>query len=197
VTSPPPEPRRPGGTNGWAIAAFVLGILGGTILSVIFAIVALFQIRARRERGRGLAIAALVISAAWIAVITSLITYGLSAQGKSVQATDLSTGDCTKDSAEGKLPTWVKRVRCDRPHYGEVFAVLTLPDTTTYPGEEPLRSRSDECGPTFFDYAPNSPEGPTFRVAVAYPTADGWANGERSVVCVAISKHERWSSLRD
>src|SRR4029077_18265298 len=176
VTSPPPEPRQPGGTNGWAIAAFVLGILGGTILSVIFAIVAVFQIRARRERGRGLAIAALVISAAWIAVITSLITYGLSTQGKSVQATDLSTGDCIKDSAEGKLPTWVKRVRCDRPHYGEVFAVLTLPDTTTYPGEEPLRARSDECGPTFFDYAPNSPEGPTFRVAVAYPTADGWAN---------------------
>jgi hypothetical protein len=26
---------------------------------------------------------------------------------------------------------------------------------------------------TFFDYTPNSPEGPTFRVAVAYPTADG------------------------
>ncbi len=197
MTSPPSEPQRPGGTNGWAIAAFVLGILGGTILSVIFAIVALFQTRARRERGRGLAIAALVISAAWIAVITSLITYGISAQGKSVQATDLSTGDCIKDSAEGKLPTWVKRVRCDRPHYGEVFAVLALPDTTTYPGEEPLRARSDECGPSFFDYAPNSPEGPTFRVAVAYPTADGWANGERSVVCVAMSQHERWSSLRD
>jgi hypothetical protein len=195
--APPPEPQRPRGTNGWAIAAFVLGILGGTILSVIFAIVALFQIKARRERGRGLAIAALVISAAWIAVITSLIAYGLSAQGKSVQATDLSTGDCIKDSSESELPTWVKRVRCDRPHYGEVFAVVTLPDAATYPGDEPPEARGDECGPQFFDYAPNSPEGPTFRVSVAYPTADGWANGDRSVVCVAISKHERWSSLRD
>jgi Septum formation len=190
-------PRRPEGTNGWAIAAFVLGILGGTILSVIFAIVALFQTMDRRQRGRGLAIAALVISAAWIAVITSLIAYGLSAQGKTVHATDLKTGDCVKDASESELPAWVKRVRCDRPHYGEVFAVLPLPDTTTYPGEEPLRARSVVCGPTFFDYAPNSPEGPTFRVAVAYPTADGWANGERSVVCVAMSQHERWSSLRD
>ncbi len=54
-------PRRPEGTNGWAIAAFVLGILGGTILSVIFAIVALFQTIDRRQRGRGLAIAALAI----------------------------------------------------------------------------------------------------------------------------------------
>jgi Domain of unknown function (DUF4190)/Septum formation len=196
VTAPPSGPQRPDGTNGWAIAAFVLGILGGTILSVIFAIVALFQIRGRHQRGRGLAVAALVISAAWIAIIASVIAYGLSARGKTVQATDLTTGDCVKDAYESQLPTRVKRVNCDRPHYGELFAVLTLPDAT-YPGEEPLRARGDECGPTFFDYAPNSPEGPTFRVALAYPTADGWANGERSVVCVAMSKHERWSSLRD
>jgi hypothetical protein len=196
VIGSPSEPQR-GGTNGWAIAAFVLGILGGTILSVIFAIVALFQMRDRHQRGRGLAIAALVISAAWIAIIASLIAYGVSAQGKSVRAIDLKTGDCVKDASEGELPTWVKRVRCDRPHHGEVFAVLTLPDATTYPGEESLNARGDECGAAIFDYAPNSPEGPTFRVAVAYPTADGWANGERSVVCVAVSKHERWSSLRD
>jgi hypothetical protein len=196
VTGPPSEPQR-GGTNGWAIAAFVLGILGGTILSVIFAIVALFQMRDRRERGRGLAIAALVISAVWVAIITSLIAYGVSAQGKTVRGVDLKTGDCVKDAGENELPTWVKRVRCDRPHHGEVFSVLTLPNSTTYPGEKTLRARADECGPTFFDYAPNSPEGPTFRVAVAYPTSDGWANGERSVVCVAISEHERWSSLRD
>ncbi len=197
MTAPPPEPERPGGTNGWAIAAFVLGILGGIILSVIFAIVALFQMKDRHQRGRGLAIAALVISAAWIALITSLIVYGLSAQGKSVLAIELNTGDCVKDASEGELPALVKRVRCDRPHYGEVFAVLTLPDAPAYPGVDFLRARVDDCGPTFFDYAPNSPEGPTFRVAVAYPSADGWANGERSVVCVAMSKHERWSSLRD
>jgi MFS family permease len=133
VTGPP---SRRGGTNGWAIAAFVLGILGGTILSVIFAIVALFQIRDRHERGRGLAIAALVISAAWIAIIASVIAYGISAQGTTVRAIDLKTGECVKDAAEGELPTWVKRVRCDRPHHGEVFAVLTASDATTYPGEE-------------------------------------------------------------
>jgi hypothetical protein len=158
--------------------------------------VALFQTKDRRQRGRGLAIAALVISAGWIAIITSLIAYGVSAQGKTVQATDLNTGDCIKDAYERELPMWVRRVRCDRPHFGEVFAVLTLPEASNYPGGAPRDARSDECGPKFFDYAPNSPEGPTFRVAVAYPTADRWANGDRSVVCVAISKHERWSSVR-
>jgi hypothetical protein len=95
-----------------------------------------------------------------------------------VRTADLTTGDCVKDSYDDELPTWVKRVRCDRPHYGEVFAVLTVPD-----------ARAADCGSKFFDYAPNSPEGPVFRVA--------WAKGDGSVVCVAMSKHERWSSLRD
>ena len=178
MTVQPPDPKRPGGTNGWAVAAFVVGILGGTILSVIFAIVALAQLRGRHQRGRGLAVAALVVSAVWIAVIASVIAYGVSTQGKSVRAADLNAGDCVKDAYDDGLPTWVKRVRCDRPHYGEVFAVLTQPNAT-----------ADDCGPAFFDYAPNSPDGPVFRVA--------WANGDRSVVCVAISRHERWSSLRD
>ena len=178
MTVLPPDPKRPGGTNGWAIAAFVLGILGGTILSVIFAIVALVQIRGRHQRGRGLAIAALVISAVWIVVITSVIAYGVSILGKSVRAGDLNTGDCVKDDYDDQLPTWVKRVRCDRPHYGEVFAVLTQSGAS-----------AADCGSKFFDYAPNSPDGPVFRIA--------WANGDRSVVCVAMSEHERWSSLRD
>jgi hypothetical protein len=178
MTSPPPDSTRPGGTNGWAIAAFVVGLLGGTILSVLLAIVALVQTKGRRQRGRGLAVAALVISAAWIAIISSVIVYGITAQGNSVQATDLHTGDCVKDSYRGQLPEWVKRVRCDRPHYGEVFAVLTQPG-----------ARVDDCGPKFFDYAPNSPEGPVFGVA--------WATGDRLIACVAMSKHERWSSLRD
>lgn len=178
MTVLPPDPKRPGGTNGWAVAAFILGILGGTILSVIFAVAALVQMRGRHQRGRGLAIAALVISAVWIAVITSVIAYGVSTQGKSVRAADLKTGDCVKDAYDDQLPTWVKRVRCDRPHRGEVFAVLTRPGAT-----------AADCGSQFFGYAPNSPEGPVFRVA--------WANGGGSIVCVAMSKHERWSSLRD
>ena len=145
---------------------------------MIFAIVALVQMRGRHQRGRGLAIAALAISTVWIAVITSVIAYGVSTQGKSVHATDLNTGDCVKDAYDDQLPNWVKRVRCDRPHYGEVFAVLTQPN-----------ARPADCGTKFFDYAPNSPEGPVFRIA--------WANNDRSIVCVAMSKHERWSSLRD
>jgi hypothetical protein len=157
VTAPPPEPRRPDGPNGWAIAAFVLGILGGTILSVIFAIVALFQTKDRRQRGRGLAIAALVISAGWIAIITSLIAYGVSAQGKTVQATDLNTGDCIKDAYERELPMSVRRVRCDRPHFGEVFAVLTLPEASNYRATRPGTRAATSAGPSSSTTPPTRP----------------------------------------
>jgi hypothetical protein len=199
VTAPPSDP--PGrlgsdGTNGWAVAAFVLGILGGTILSVIFAIVALVQMKGRPQRGRGLAVAALFISALWIAMIASVIGYAVTMRGTSVQATDLHAGDCVKDAYDGQLPMWVSRVRCDRPHYGEVFAVLTQPTTAAHPGDQPARALSDDCGAKFPEYAPNSPEGPVFRVSVAYPSAEAWANGDHCVVCVAISPHERSSSLR-
>ena len=197
MTAPPPDPKRAGGTNGWAMAAFVVGILGGTILSVIFAIVALVQLKGRHQRGRGLAVAALLISTAWIAAISAVIAYGISTQGKSVRAVDLNTGDCVKDVYEGALPAWVMRVSCDRPHYGEVFAVLTQPEGAHYPGARPAMAPADDCGPKYFEYAPNSPEGPVFQVAVAYPIAEAWANGDRSVICVAMSAHQRWSSLRD
>jgi hypothetical protein len=66
VTDPRP-------TNGWAIAAIVLAILGGVILSVIFAVLALIQAPRQGQRGCALAIAALVISALWVLLIATVL----------------------------------------------------------------------------------------------------------------------------
>jgi hypothetical protein len=132
----------------------------------------------------------------WVAVIVSVIAFGLSTQGKSVRANDLHLGDCIKEAPDDALRTWVKLVRCDRPHRGEVYAKLPVSGSDAYPGDKALEARAKACGSQFFTYAPNSPEGPTFRVAVAYPTADDWANGDRSIVCVAVSPQDRSSSIR-
>jgi hypothetical protein len=68
------------GTNGLAVASFVLGLLGflgfPLILSAVFGIVALVQIRDRQQRGKGLAIAGLAVSAAWVLLFALLITIG-------------------------------------------------------------------------------------------------------------------------
>jgi len=49
-------------TNGFAIAGFVLALLCGGIISLIFSIIGLVQINKRNEGGKGLAIAGIVIS---------------------------------------------------------------------------------------------------------------------------------------
>ncbi|HEX7429940.1 MAG TPA: hypothetical protein VF328_24250, partial [Mycobacterium sp.] len=76
-----------------------------------------------------------------------------------------------------------------------VLAILTVPDASAYPGDQAFNAFGDKCGPEFFDYAQDAPEGPTFRVAVGYPTAEAWATGDRSLVCVAMSKQERSASI--
>jgi hypothetical protein len=65
------------GTNGLAIAALVLGILWlywvGSILAVIFGHIALSQIRHTGQRGRGLAIAGLVLGYVGLALFLLVI----------------------------------------------------------------------------------------------------------------------------
>lgn len=54
-------------TNGLAIAAFVLSLMGmyaSPILSGVLALVGLYQLKRRNQNGFGLAIAALAVSAA-------------------------------------------------------------------------------------------------------------------------------------
>ena len=78
----PPEASGP--PNRFAIAAFVLGAIGGTILSAVLAVVALRQIRDTGQRGKGLAIAGLAFSAIWGAALAGyflLYHPGLPGQG--------------------------------------------------------------------------------------------------------------------
>jgi hypothetical protein len=60
-----PLPHQRPGTNGFAVASLVCGVLWlfwvGSVLAVVFGILALGQIRARGEGGRGLAIAGVVL----------------------------------------------------------------------------------------------------------------------------------------
>jgi len=63
-----------GQTDGFAIAALVLAVFGGIVLSVVFALIALSRIRkGRRQQGRGLAIAALWVSGAWALLIAGIV----------------------------------------------------------------------------------------------------------------------------
>jgi hypothetical protein len=109
----------------------------------------------------------------------------------------LNVGHCVQEWYAGRfLPQVVETTQCNRPHFGEVFAVLAVPETQEYPGEEALKKFGSGCDRKLSDYAPNLPDGSTFEVAVGYPKAEAWRQGHRSVICVAQSHGERWAPLR-
>jgi Domain of unknown function (DUF4190) len=65
------------GTNGFAIASLVLGILWlywlGSVLAVIFGFVARHQIKHSRQSGDGMAIAGIVLGIVGLAVFVLLV----------------------------------------------------------------------------------------------------------------------------
>jgi hypothetical protein len=75
------------GTNGFAVASLVLGILWiwwiGSALAVVFGHIALGQLKARPQGGRGLAIAGLILGYIGLALL-ALGLIGLAAGGDDI-----------------------------------------------------------------------------------------------------------------
>jgi hypothetical protein len=74
---PPYWPQAPGArqrVDGFAIAAFICGIIGAVLFAVGFGVAALHRLARTTDRGRGLAIAGLWLSAAWV-LVTAVFFY--------------------------------------------------------------------------------------------------------------------------
>jgi hypothetical protein len=94
------------GTNGFAIASMILGILWiywvGSILALVFGYIALRQIKQRAEGGRGMAIAGVVLG--WIGVaMIPVIVIAVFAVGSSVKGDFKDT--CQQFSQDGTSTT--------------------------------------------------------------------------------------------
>lgn len=63
------------GTNGFAIAALITGLVGLNLLGIIFGFVALNQIKQTGESGRGMAIAGIILGFVWIVVVIGLVLW--------------------------------------------------------------------------------------------------------------------------
>src|SRR5262249_11864489 len=83
----PGDPGGPGhrvGTgkaDGVAVASLVLGLAGitviGAVLGIVFGIMALRRIGRTGQRGRGMAIAGLALSAIWLLLIGAFFAFGI------------------------------------------------------------------------------------------------------------------------
>ena len=197
----PGYPPRAPGTNGFAIAALIFGIIGGALLGYIFGFIALSQIKRSGQNGRGLAIAGLILSAMWtigiiliivLAITTSATrdTGGTVTQGGDITATALQVGDCVNNLQNSTDVRSLPGVPCAQPHQGEVFAVFDLPGGSTYPGRPAVREQVQaECNARLETYSPSAQTNTSIGLFSLYPQQESWAQGDRGVVCIATAEN--------
>ncbi len=194
----PGMPQRKPGTDGFAIAAFVLSLFSGIVLSVIFGFVALSRIKRSGQGGRGLAIAALAISAVWVLIWALIIvgavaskptrdTTGAVTKPATAEVDDLKVGDCLVDAPkESDNVRGMGVTPCTTPHRAEVFATFDL-KKGDYPGETLAASQAEAgCG----DRVPKltGPDPDDLDLFYVFPKKASWALGDRTVTCFVAFK---------
>ena len=200
------------GTNGFAIASFVLGLLGGVLLSVIFGIVALNKLHNRPQRGKGLAIAGLCLSGVWLAGIAAVLVVGSETAAQRSATTDqitksghvdvfsLRTGDCFQNPS-GSQPAapglaQVTAVPCANSHNAQVIAQLPVPGSA-YPGRAALSAQAlPGCRASIAAVADRSKLTATMKLLWIYPLPQAWDDGHRTISCLIVdSSQDLTSSL--
>lgn len=211
---PPPSQRRPReGTNGFAVAALVCGILGicGITLlgAVIFGIIALIQVDRSGQKGRGFAIAGLVLTGVWIigAIVAGVVialtsgaerdASGNVTDGGKVFAEDLRIGDCIKEPPQDDSVFRISVVPCAEAHEGEVYAAIDVAGSE-YPGVDELTAKAnDDCFEELETYAPAAYENESVEVFFLYPTDQSWRVGDRAITCIATTDGSRTGSIKE
>jgi Domain of unknown function (DUF4190)/Septum formation len=195
------QPEAPRKTSGFAIASLVFGIIGGILLSVIFGIVALRRIRTRHLKGRGLAIAGLILSGLWalliaVGVIVAVATdaerdpSGRVREGGTESVFDLRVGDCVNDLEETTMEVSVDVVPCSQPHDAEIISSFEFP-AGDYPGEDRIFRVADRRCSRDLDAVAGAPGLEPFYF---YPTERSWGTGDRQVHCIALFSQPRRGS---
>lgn len=223
---PPPMPVEPGygspygskadKTNGMAIAAFVTGLLGCLgVLGIILGVISLNQIGKNGGKGRGLAIAGIILSCLWIVVgIALFVLRGSGGSGddtggatpkvtqtkpEKVDAQKMRVGNCINDDAGATSGTAtsepvevesVKIVPCTQPHDGEVTAVFRLKGYAMPPESQLQQLASNGCKARTQARLRRDPAAGSLANSYYYPTADSWKSGDRTVTCVAVAAAE-------
>jgi hypothetical protein len=191
---PPQHDAPPTRTNWWAVVGLIFGLIGGIVISLVCGIVGLVKAKTY-GRGRAMSIAAIVLSVVWAVIFAAVfLLQGVIGKGN-VTATDVKVGDCLAEIPDGEKVLRLQTIGCDKPHAGEVFAVLTMPDGD-FPGQPAVEAYHEKCGPELSAYAPRAMTDDAVQLYVLYPTADTWANGDRAVTCIATLTPPRTGSIR-
>ncbi|HKN51866.1 MAG TPA: DUF4190 domain-containing protein [Amycolatopsis sp.] len=202
------EPVDPDSTNGFAIASLVFGLLGVVPLGVVFSIVAMVRINRTQQSGRGLALAGLILSTAWlVAGIVGAVLYlgfvfpqeaarqGTIDQPPIRQQTErplpgsvfsLASGDCFSGADEAGFHA--TRTDCDVLHDGQVFLKDSLSAYQHYPGPQAEGTADQECRNEALNFFGSAIPPQTLKPQLYFPSEVAWRQGARSYVCAFVQR---------
>ena len=191
-----PDPNAPRRYSGWAIAAFVTGLLlplVGILVAVPLGIVALVKISRTGAKGRWMAIVGIVLSVLWWVGVIALALWANSNQAQRNDAGvidkagtldfgDIRAGDCVTISGlggGGAIGAFdIKGVPCVDSHNAQAVFVVTFPEAS-YPGETAIGNQAQQaCSPAYRPYRSLSLQSYTL-----YPTQSRWdeSHGHRAI----------------
>jgi len=198
---PSSPPQTPNGTDGVSVAALVLGILGIVVAAVPLGVIGLIRTKGGVRKGRGMAIAGLVLSGVWIVLImivtaaalllasdvtvTTAPSPGFSVSPGQVSFDKIRTGDCIDPAPpESVVSETLPVVACTRPHDEEVLATRDLGDGD-WPGDKVIDDRSYKvCAPQFEAFVGIPVDQSRFDLFWYSPDRESWQAGDHLVVCV-------------
>jgi hypothetical protein len=117
-----------------------------------------------------------------------------------ITAGALKVGDCISDanSRTGDVTTF-DGVKCDEPHDGEVYTLITLPggDKAKIPSEAFINGKGQRGCRARLRRQATSKQFRDSRLGFkfVYPTPESWAEGDRDITCVATFKKPRSKRL--
>lgn len=182
-------PRK---TSTLAVLGFIFSLGAIIPVAVTLSIIALAQIPKNHQKGKGLAIAGLVICGLWLvgfiliaALADDSTDSNRDAAGQVTTTTNtrpdqLRVGDCVSSLKEGSVKN-VKIVPCDGPNGGKVFAMYEMP-SGKWPGLSSVQETAGEGCTDRYVASKQQADAPS-DVFYFHPIESGWALGDRGVVC--------------
>jgi len=208
----PVQPPQPQTTNGAAITSLIFGILGGILFSVIFGIVALKQIPQRNQKGKGMAVAGLVLSGLWLLGCGGLVAFSVltddtsnalgssnspsvvTSQSPTPGSSDqpLRVGDCINgllnQNLDKELEETPPTVACSEPHEGEVYKVLQVTGTA-FPGDSVVQKQAEKgCSAAALRAYGSATKIKNMEIYFLYPTSKSWTSGDRDITCLVVNE---------
>jgi hypothetical protein len=190
----------------FAVAAVVAGALGTGAVAIALGIIGLSRTRRDGTRGRGLAVAGIVLGglsllAALLLVVLAVvagISSGTTDGDRHDQASSASTGstggdvfslaigDClTLAGVTGTEVDDLPVTACTSPHDAQVYSSFEL-SGDVLPGDLDNQA-STRCEDAFAAFVGTSWEQSSLDYTYLAPTSDSWSHGDREVLCLATT----------